>query len=149
MHAFLKNPYDEISTQTLELLAQFSQHILVIEDNINQLLIRGELNQNVDFLDFITHFRACRYYHFGCEGYMASLVLAKCYSPLSICYWKNSLLESAIESFTEALAHLDRLKKLHHVATNNTFQEMLLEIDDFIKVSEEIQETIKLYNLEC
>jgi len=149
MYPHISDPYDTISTNILGLLINFSNTILVIENSTNEILTSEEFNKNIDFLQFVGHFGEGRYYHFRCQGYMESLVVTKCYSPLSICYWLNSLVYPAVHHFTIALEYLDKVKADSTFANIDVFQRLLTEIDNCKQVSMKIQQTISLYNLQC
>ena len=143
----MEKRYDEISTNILRLLIKFSEHIMSIEENINKLLMNNEFNKNTDFLNFVKHFGLGRFYHFRCQGYMECLVFTKCYSPMSLSYWLNRLVYPAAEHFREALSYLDKVKAIPELAGNDDFRKLLTKIDEFKKVSMQIMQAIKLYNL--
>ncbi len=141
--------YDRISSYMLTILTEFSKHINIMS-NSNDLLLGNRLfNSNNDFKEYINYFSIGRYYHFRCMGYMESLVLTKCYSVNSLCYWKNQLVMPAYNNITFGLKSLDMLKSINVIQSNPTYQQLLVEVDSLKKVALEIMNTIKLYNLPC
>ena len=141
------NPCDELSKFILRLLESFSKQIMAIDDSILELLKDSQFNSNPDFMEFIAHFNKGRYYHFQCEGYMKCLVLTKCYSPMSISYWLNTLVYPAVKHFTEALACLDKVEAVPVLESNPEFKNMLEKVDVFKEISMKITESVKMYNL--
>lgn len=144
-----QNLYDQISTRMLGLLTNFSKLILTIEKTTDELLKNDKINKNPHFLQFISHFALGRYYHFRCQGYMECLVVTKCYTPASICYWLNKLVIPASQHFMEALNHFDKLKTTTDIMELNEFRRLVEEVNEFKKVSMKIMKETKLYNLHC
>lgn len=143
------NCYDEISVEMLELLTEFSDYINRMSV-LNETLLTNDLfNRNPHFIQYIYYFGLGRYYHFRCMGYMEALVLTKCYSVKSLCYWKEELVMPASENFMKALEYLDKLKTDSELSSNPVFKVLIRESEGFMKVSMEIMELIKRYNLPC
>ena len=141
--------YDYISKYLLKELFELSDLILRMGELNNQLLMNRRLNCNSTFYQYLMKFDIGRYYHFRCQGYMEALVLTKCYSEMSLCYWKEELFTPALESFMAALDDIDKLKKNSRFVCNPTFKELLKVLDEFKDLAMEIQETIKKYDLPC
>lgn len=141
--------YDGISSKILKELVNFSGLVLAMEKINNSLLTETRFNQNSDFLQYIDHFGLGRYFHFRCQGYMEALVLTKCYSPQSICYWLNNLVNPASKHFMEALKCFDKIKMPSTVPHNSDYHKLIGIIDEFKIVSNEITGNIKFYNLTC
>lgn len=141
--------YDNISTKMLELLTEFSNYINRISMLNDSLLTNNLFNSNTDFNQYIYYFSIGRYFHFRCMGYMEALVLTKCYSVKSLCYWKNMLVMPASNNFMTALGNLERLESDNELSSNPTFKVLLIEVEGFKKVAMEIMETIKCYDLPC
>lgn len=141
--------YDIISIEMLELLTEFSDHINQISNLNDVLLTEDFFNCNQNFKCYIDYFGIGRYYHFRCMGYMEALVLTKCYSVKSLCYWKNKLVMPADENITLALEYLDQVKEDYGVWCNPIFRELILETKELMEVAMEIMDTIMCYNLPC
>lgn len=141
--------YDGISVEMLELLTEFSDYINRMSV-LNETLLTNDLfNRNADFVNYIYYFGIGRYYHFRCMGYMEALVLTRCYSEKSLCYWKNKLVMPASDNFMKALDYLDKLKSDSELSCNPVFKALIFESKGFMKVAMEIMELIKRYNLPC
>lgn len=82
-------------------------------------------------------------------GYMESLVLTKCYSTKSLCYWKDMLVMPASEHIMEALGYLDKLQYNCWLSNNMTFKALIVETLELKRVAMEIMDLIKSYELSC
>lgn len=141
--------YDNISTEMLKLLTEFSNYINRISALNNSLLTNILFYRNYSFIQYIYYFDIGRYYHFRCMGYMECLVLTKCYSIESLCYWKNALVMPAYSNIMSGLDYLHVLESDYETSHNQTFMALLAEIQGLKEVAMEIMETIKCYNLPC
>jgi hemerythrin len=141
--------YDEISSKILKNLINFSGLILAMEKINNNLLTEDHFSQNSDFIQYIDHFGLGRYFHFRCQGYMEALVFTKGYSPQSVCYWLNNLVNPASKHFMEALKCFDKVKMPSTGSHNSEYHKLIDIINEFKIVSNEIMGNIKLYNLTC
>lgn len=99
--------YDNISKKILELLTEFSNYINRISLLNDSLLTNKLFSRNTSFIEYVYYFGVGRYFHFRCMGYMEALVLTKCYSVESLCYWQNMLVMPASNNFMTALANLE------------------------------------------
>lgn len=141
--------YGNTSKKILELLTNFSNLINKITV-LNDLLLSDSLfNRNPDFVQYICYFDIGRYYHFRCMGYMEGLVLTKCYSVKSLCYWKNKLVIPAYENISSGLMHLGKLESDPEISSNPTFEALIVETGELKKVAMEIMDTMDYYRLPC
>jgi hypothetical protein len=148
-YRYMSISYYEISTNILKELNDFSGLILSMEKINNNLLTEDGFNQNSDFLQYIEHFGLGRYFHFKCHGYMEALVFTKGYSPQSICYWLNNLVNPASKHFMEALKCFDKINMPSTGHHNSEYHKLIGIVNEFKRVSNEIMDNIKLYNLTC
>lgn len=70
------------------------------------------------FIEYVYYFAIGRYFHFRCMGYMEALVLTKCYSVESLCYWQNMLVIPASNNFMSALANLENVESDKELSSN-------------------------------
>ena len=141
--------YDNISIQILELWTELSDYINTITALNNTLLQCNLFNRNSDFIEYIHYFDIGRYYHFRCMGYMEALVLTKCYSIQSLCYWKNMLVMPADENIAIGVDNLNLLESNCRISRNPTFKILMNEIAGLSNVANEIMQTIECYHLPC
>lgn len=141
--------YDDISIEMLKLLTEFSNIINRISI-LNDCLLKNNLfSRNPCFNQYIYYFGIGRYYHFRCMGYMESLVLTKCYSVKSLCYWKDILVMPASDNIMSALGYLDELQSNCWLSNNMTFKALIVETKELKRVAMEIMNMIKEYELPC
>ena len=141
--------YDDISIEMLKLLTELSDYINRITVLNNTLLQCNMFNRNSNFIEYINHFDTGRYYHFRSMGYMEALVLTKCYSIKSLCYWKNHLVMPADEHIAMAIDYLNLLQSNCRISRNPIYKELMAEVAGLSNVANEIMKTIEYYQLPC
>lgn len=137
--------YNTISQNMLKMLGDLSNQALLVEMFYSDLLKDNTFNSDEAFISFTKHFEQGKFYLFTSQGYMECLVLTKCYSRNSICYWVNNLVNSASQHFVEALNSLDKFKTKDLMG----YRRLQDQLTNFKMLFTRMSEDIKTYNLVC
>ena len=136
--------YDNLSEQILDSLIQLTEQVQTITNISYELMQNSSIIDDPDFIDYIEYLRTGKYYHYRCQGFMENLVITKCYSSQSLCYWYEELVSPAFESFLNSFSIIDLYPSL--------YKDLLYLHEEFTKMIEftnEINELISKYNLCC
>lgn len=134
--------YDNLSEEILDNLLQLTEQIQTVSNITYELMQTSSMIDDPDFIEYTEYFRTGKYYHYRCQGFMENLVISKCYSSQSLCYWYEELVAPAIDSLLNAFSIIDIYPSLN--------KELLYLHEEFIKMMEitnEIDDLISKYNL--
>ncbi len=134
--------YDNLSEEILDNLLQLTEQIQTVSNITYDLLQNSSMVDDPDFLEYIEYFRTSKYYHYRCQGYMENIVITKCYSSQSLCYWYEELVTPTVDSLLNAFSIVDIYPSLN--------KELSCLHEEFVKMIEivnDIDYLISKYDL--